>query len=100
MSVAPTKEEAQAAYDYMLELTDRLGLALAPNKCTPPTKKLEWLSFLVSINDMTISIPNDKMTDVLLECQAWKTKKLASRKDKHCLVSHLQHIARCIPRGT
>ena len=32
---------------------------------------------------MTVSIPEDKLSEVLLTCHAWKSQKVASRKQLH-----------------
>ena len=45
--VAATKKEAEAANLDMLATADDLGLALAPAKCTPPTKALDWLRYTI-----------------------------------------------------
>ena len=96
VGAAVSLEAAQEAYDDIIYLTDRLRLVLAQEKCVPPTKHLEWLGFAISVTDMTVRIPDDKLTEVLKECQAWKTKKLASRHELQRLVERLQHISKCI----
>ena len=78
-------------YDEIRELVGQLGLVLAPKKCVPPTEALEWLGFHISAPDMTLSIPEDKMAEVLAECHRWQHKKTASRKDLQSLVSRLQN---------
>lgn len=44
----------------------------------------------------SLSIPDEKMADVLREYQAWKTKRIASRRDMQRLVGRLQYIAHCV----
>ena len=45
VGVAPTKQEAHRAYQDCINITEQLGLALSPAKCTPPSKAVQWLSF-------------------------------------------------------
>ena len=96
VGVAPTRQAADAAYNDFTEITAQLGLALSPEKCQPPAKQLEWLGFNISVSDMRVTIPQDKLDDTLAECQTWMQKSSASRKEMQRLVGRLQHIAKCV----
>ena len=97
VGVAPTREAADIAYAKFTEITSRLGLALSPDKCHPPTKTLEWLGFTISVEQMKVTIPQQKLDDTLEECQRWMNKPTASRKELQRLIGRLQHIAKCVP---
>ena len=96
VGVAPTKEKALDAYRDIITLTEELGLRLAPKKCTPPSKEIEWLGFRLSVTDMSVTIPADKLDQVLDDCAAWMKKRSATRKEVQRLAGRLQHIARCV----
>ena len=97
VGVAPTRDAANIAYSEFIEVTSKLGLALSPDKCHPPTKTIEWLGFTISIDQMKVTIPQQKLDDTLEECQRWMQKTTASRKELQRLVGRLQHIAKCVP---
>lgn len=48
---------------------------------------------------MTVAIPQGKLTDVLNECNAWLTKKQASRHMIQSLVGKLLHLGNAIPHA-
>ena len=96
VGMAPTENQAHQAYNDFKNLTRTLGLDLSPSKCTPPTKTIEWLGFNLSAQKMTVTIPKDKLDQVLQECQEWMVKRTATRKEIQRLAGKLHHIARCI----
>ena len=73
-----SKEKATQAYKKLLSLTDMLGLALAIDKCTLPCQSLVWLSFNINTINMTVTLPEEKIEEILLECAKWKSKSKAS----------------------
>ena len=96
VGVALTKQQAQCAYADMLQLADELGLQLAYAKCTPPALSLEWLGYHISSAQMTVTIPEAKLAEVVGECAKWNLSRKVSRKDLQRLVGRLQYIARCV----
>ena len=93
---AGTRQWAEAAYAAFKRLARELGLDLAEDKCVPPTTELEWLGFKISSIHMSITIPEDKLNEILEECGTWTRGRCASRKDLQRLVGRLQHVARCV----
>ena len=57
VGLAPTEVMAQQAYSNLMQLTNQLGLAMSPDKCHPPAKQIEWLSFIISAEHMMVTIP-------------------------------------------
>ena len=49
-------------------LADALDLALALGKCFPPSTNLTWLDFTIDTISMTVSIPQEKVHEVLAHC--------------------------------
>ena len=96
VGIAATHEQAQRAYQEMIGLARTLGLDLAPKKCVAPTTDIHWLGYSVSSMTMRVEISDDKINEVLAECDAWSIASLASRKDLQRLVGRLQHIAKCV----
>ena len=89
----PAAEEAYAAF---VSLTDTLGLKLAPDKCFSPSTKMEWLGFLFDTEAMSITLPSDKLRDIITMASAWKTKQRATRRDLQQLAGKLNHISQCV----
>ena len=91
-----TAQEATQAYTEMHSTAARLGLDLAQDKCEPPSTRMIWLGFLVDTASMTITIPEDKLTSVLLECRSWTKTKSATKKRIQSLAGKLIHLSKCI----
>ena len=70
IGVEPSYELACKAFSRIIELCQELGFDLAPNKCTPPTPNIVWLGFYISVQEMMISIPKQKLEAILRECES------------------------------
>lgn len=91
-----TLSAASLAYDAIHTLCDDLGLKLADEKCAPPSQRMVWLGFMVDTNLMTVTIPEEKLTEVLLECRTWLKTRSALKKRVQSLAGKLIHLAKCI----
>lgn len=94
--IQSTKSTAEAAYESFLSLTTHLGLELASDKCEKPTQAIQWLGYEVNTITMSVTIPKDKMLQVLHECKLWSNRSRASKTMIQSLVGKLLHIATCI----
>ena len=61
----PNFHTTMSAFAHFEHLASTLGLALAPDKSTFPTTCLEWLGFVVDTVTMEITVPPQKMEEVL-----------------------------------
>ena len=91
-----SEERALEAFQEFQRITTALGLALAPEKCIPPTTKLTWLGFEVDTVSMVVKLPQGKMDEVLLEVGTWAPTKPVSRSELRSLVGKLKHLAKCV----
>lgn len=76
-------DQALESYNDFLELMDTLGLKLADHKCLAPSQQIEWLGFKVDTVQMTLSIPQTKLDQVVKECLKWAQRKRANKKMIH-----------------
>ena len=72
IGIEKTEEQAYKAYNKFMALAKDLGLDLAIEKCSPPTQKLTWLGFCIDAMAMTVTLPHEKIQEVLIECAAWE----------------------------
>ena len=92
-----SQEEAQDALNAFSVLCEDLGIEIAPEKITTPTHSLEWLGINLNTADMVLTIPNQKLQDVLQQCATWQSRKEASRKELQSLIGKLAFVSQCIP---
>ena len=74
VAVEPTKEKAEEAYPKFNSYTVELGLQLALDKCTAPNKNAVRLGFCVDTDKMSVTVPNEKLDEIIRECTLWKKK--------------------------
>lgn len=58
---------------------------------------MEWLGYAVDTHELKISIPLEKMNQLLNECQDWLTKERASRRMIQSIAGRLIYVANAIP---
>lgn len=93
---AASEQEAKDAYEAIHKITEFLGLELSADKCAPPSKQMDWLGFHFDTDQMTITIPQDKLHEILTECQQWMNSDRATKKQMQSLAGKLVHVAKCV----
>lgn len=94
--IEETQQQAIDAYHYFIHLTSDLGLVLAIDKCAGPKQSMQWLGYDVDTVQMTVSIPEAKMQQLLAECQLWSAKVKASKGMIQSIVGKLIYVATCV----
>ena len=87
---------ARAGYAAFGALTDTLGLKLAEDKSAPPSTTMEWLGFLFDTYEMTITLPPQKLQEIIQLASTWSAKSKASRRELQSLAGRLNHIGQCV----
>lgn len=90
---------ASEAFTHFINVSNSLGLDLASNKCMEPSTSAEWLGYNIDTVRMCVSIPHEKMSQVMQECELWAHKKRASKVMIQSLLGKLVHISNCIPQA-
>ena len=93
------RDNAQAvlAFAEFKCLCTHLGLQLVPDKSAPPSTCMDWLGFTFNTITMEITLPPDKLAELIQLADFWKTKVYASRRDLQRLAGKLNHVAQCVP---
>ena len=86
-----TFREAMAAFVAFESLCEDLGLKVAPEKSKFPTTKLEWLGFDIDTVEMKITIPDQKLADIITMADTWMEKRTISRRDLQSIAGKLNH---------
>lgn len=92
----PTKKMAFDSYEAFIDLTAKLGLRLAKHKSLPPATKMEWLGYEVDSQLMKISIPQEKLDQLLSDCTAWLSKSRANKAMVQSIAGRLIYVGNCI----
>ena len=97
IGLADKKNKAEEGYHAIKNLTNRVGLKLSVHKCVAPTTRITWLGYTVDTVTMTVTIPEQKVLEVIEECRSWVGRTSATRKELKSLFGKLNHLASCIP---
>ena len=81
----PSYEKACNAYARFNELAATLGLKMASDKCSPPEQSLVWLGISINTQAMTVSLPPEKLPEIVLECDSWSRKLATTQKQLQSL---------------
>ena len=94
--IAPTKHAAEESFRAFHALTADLGLKLAKDKTHPPATKMEWLGYEFDSELMQITIPHQKMQEVLQELARWEDAQWATKTQLQSLAGKLNFIGNCV----
>ena len=94
--LSPNREEAWRHYYIASTLLEELGLPEAADKAQPPTQRLKWLGIMVDAENMTLSIPQEKVNDIRGQVAYYSNKAYITKKQLQSLLGHLLFIAKCI----
>ena len=89
-------ESAKIAYTKTLNLLAFLGLDVSYKKCVPPTTNLTWLGYNIDSEKLIITIPKDKIVELIEECKLWKVGSKVTRKYIQHIAGKLNFIAKCV----
>lgn len=92
-----TKQQADSSFQAFNNLTSELGLKLAQHKSCPPTTNIEWLGYTIDSLEMKVSIPHDKLQQVIDDCSLWLLRDKANRRMIQSIAGRVIYIANCIP---
>ena len=97
--VVPTYQEATASFATFEQLVGDLGLKLAVEKNTYPTRALEFLGIHFDTDTLTMTIPEDHIKQVLDEADNWMSRESAQKQEVQSLAGKLNFISTCVRPG-
>ena len=77
--------EIHDSYQFLLNLLQELGLDISYKKLIAPATSVVCLGILVDSVNKTISIPEQKLQEIIHTCSSWASKTYCS-KNELCLV--------------
>ena len=67
------------SFTFLSDLLHQLGLKINPKKLVEPSTSVVCLGILINTEDRTISIPPDKLQEIIQSCHVWHTKRFCSK---------------------
>ena len=91
----PTLTLALKAFAENREVLGSLGLQESVDKETVPATTVTWVGVTFNSVNMTMSIPRDKIREVLDEMQAWSPETIINLKELQKLLGRIFHATKC-----
>ena len=88
--------EIHHSYQFLLNLLQELGLDISQNKLVSPATSVICLGILVNFVSRTISIPYQKLQEIITVFKKWFHKTYCSKTDLQALLGSLLYIAKCV----
>ena len=95
----PDSDNCHRDLNKTLQLFDRLGVPLAPEKLVPPTTCLTYLGITIDSNKMEIRLPEERLSEVMALLKSWETRKKCTKRALLALIGKLSFCARVILSG-
>ena len=95
--VADSEQYAQQPFDLLHDTLACLGLQEAVHKACSPACIMTWLRLQFNTSDMSVTIPEDKLEDILSLVHQWRFKQCANIHKLRTLLGKLFHMVQCCP---
>ena len=94
--VEASKARALAAYNTLGMLLTDLGLAESAKKAEPPTRRITYLGVEFDSEQMTMSVPPEKVTEIKAEIGKWVRRTTINKKELQSLLGKLFWVAKVV----
>ena len=87
---------AWASYYDLLKLMVELGLRENAVKAHPPSQRQVCLGILFDTVNMTISVTDERLTEIRELLAVWSDKSVASKREIQALLGKLMFVSKCV----
>ena len=87
-----SEEVADTAFHYLLDVLVKLGLPMNSDKRTPPTKAITCLGINIDLELNILSIDQEKLAAIHMECGQIKDKKYLTKRGFQSLLGKLLYL--------
>ena len=93
---AEVPSKAHDSFNSMVTLLQDLNIPISKSKLTPPTTKINCPGIEVDSVKATLSIPTDKLGEILQECIKFKNQKHFTRRQLQSIIGKLMFIHKVV----
>ena len=91
-----TPIEAEASFQTLVDLLQRLGLTISEKKLVPPSTQVTCLGVKIDTENGSVSIPPEKIQAISSMVTEWQSKKSCTKRQLQSLLGHLLYIHKCV----
>lgn len=97
--IGKTQAECQQAYDILCSLLLDLGFELSSKKLVPPCQELVFLGILINCKDLTLKLPEEKLSQLRSELSLYLTRTRATKRQLQQLAGRLNWACKVVFGG-
>ena len=95
----PDLPTCRQAVNTMLTVCKELGVPFAMEKLEGPAASITFLGIMINTANMTLSLPPEKLAELLEELERWRGQKKCTKRQLPSLIGRLSFAAKVIPAG-
>ena len=89
-------QKIHPAFQFLVNFLDQLGLTLNSKKLVSPTTSMVCLGILIDTENRTMSVPPEKLENIVKMCDEWQNKKFCSKRELQSLLGSLLYVSKCV----
>ena len=90
--ISKSNESFQTLRDLLLEL----GFDISENNVVQPATRVTCLGVDIDTEQFTVSIPPEKVAEILKECSSWANRQHCTKRELQSLLGKLLYITKCV----
>jgi hypothetical protein len=99
LAAAEVWSKAWSAYYTLGQVIDEAGIMESLSKDCPPDTSMQFLGVLVDTLNMTLSVTPERLSELCILLDKWKSMLSATRKELQSLIGKLSFVAACVRPG-
>ena len=88
--------DCKRAFDRLTSLLQELGLTISVHKNVLPSQQVICLGILVDTKNFTLSVPSDRLSDIVTLLDLWSAKTSCTKREFQSLFGSLLYISKCV----
>ena len=97
--LSDTRAECEASLSVVIDCASKCGLHVKPSKTEAPCKKLTFLGLQIDVDRKTVSMSQERLSDVRQELRDWIDKKSCSKREILSLIGTLTFCSQVVHYG-
>lgn len=92
-------EKSKFAFNFLGELLKCCGIEESMEKATHPSTKMVFIGILFDTENLTISIDENRLSEIIDLVTVWLDKCSCSKKELQSLLGKLNYVSQCVRPG-
>ena len=90
------RSQAHDSFRTLFKILSDLGFDISQKKIITPSTRVTCLGVDINTENFTVSIPSDKVKEIIDTCSTWGSKKVCTKRELQSLLGKLLYITKCV----